>query len=194
MKSIQIQAFIALCIFSSFIAAVPVVLPALDARAAEAQSYSVVPVDGGSSATAAPAAAKTVTDAVTVSQVQTSVVLSTVTATPSNAAPTAQVVSQTITTTIVQTPSPATVTKQPPVTSIPYDDGQWHTIYYFTSTISASAEAAGLASVTNSPVASSSTVSKAALPTTSIDPGQWAAWANKGTGQWQGPQPSGQKP
>lgn len=173
----------------------PVVWPAIQIanRAAQPQSYSVVAVDGGSStpAPSAPPATKTVTDAIT--QVQTATMLSTITASASNspASVATQVISQTVTlaTTIVQAPpaesaaTPVTVTIEPSVTSVPFDDGSWHTTYYFKSTMAPAADAND-AAVTPPPSVSSASSSSAAVPTTTMDPGQWAAWSEKGTGQW----------
>jgi len=177
MKTTQSQYLAAFALLSSVASAVPVVRLAI--REAQPQSYSVVAVDGGSStpAAAAPPATKTVTDAVT--QVQTATILSTIQASASDspASVATQVIPQTVTlaTTIVETPaaSAATVTIGPSVTSVPFDNGQWHTTYYFKSTVTPSAEVKAAA------VSSSS----AAAPTTMVDPGQWAAWSEKGAGQ-----------
>lgn len=134
----------------------------LPKRIPQSPAYSVVAVDGGSSSALAT---KTVTDAVT--QVQTATatatVLSTVISTLTDAQPTTIVVAQT-----------ATVSPQASVTSVPYDDGQWHTTYYFRSTVAPQANVA--ATSTQSPVQSSTT--------SKPDPGQWAYWSQKnGNGQ-----------
>lgn len=180
MKAVSIETLVALCVFSSVTSALPVIGSADDrvARAAEPQSYSVVPVDGGSSTPApAPAATKTVTDAVTVSQVQTSVVLSTIIATPWDPSPATPTTPQNVT--VVQTPPVATV--EPSVTSIPYDNGQWHTTYYFRSTVTPSAD-------NNAAVApaTSNLISAANRPTTTADLGQWAPWAQRTGSSWPG--------
>lgn len=191
MRTLQAQAIFILGLIPSLISALPVspLAAYLDRRTP--QSYSVVAVDGGSSTTATPSpATKTVTDAVT--QIRTSLVLSTITATPSSAyvntttPSSAQVnattVSQTITyaTTITQThtlsESTPTATTNPAVSFVPYDNGQWHTTYYFRSTVAPTAGVDGVASTL-------STNSSAPAPTTSIDPGQWAAWSGQNNGQ-----------
>lgn len=197
MKTSQSQYLAVLALLSSVASAVPMAWP-VRARAAEAQSYSVVPVDGGSStqASSAPPATKTVTDAITqvqtMTQVQTATLLSTIMASASNspASIQTQVIPETVTlaTTIVhtatpsaETPATATVTVEPGVTSVPFDNGQWHTTYYFRSTVAPSADVQA-AAITPSP--SLDVSPSVATPTTAMDPGQWAAWAEKGTGQW----------
>ncbi|KAK5081069.1 hypothetical protein LTR70_009331 [Exophiala xenobiotica] len=200
MKTSQSQCLAVLALLSSVASAVPMVWP-VRARAAEAQSYSVVPVDGGSStpASSAPLATKTVTDAITevqtTTQVQTATLLSTIIASASNspASIQTQVIPQTVTlaTTVVHTATPsaetpatatatATVTVEPGVISVPFDNGEWHTTYYFRSTVAPSADVQA-AAITPSP--SSNVSSSIATPTTTMDPGQWAAWAEIGTGQ-----------
>lgn len=144
------------------------------------QSYSVVAVDGGSRTAAVPAATKTVTDAVT--QVQTSVVLATIIATPLNDAVSPQ--------TVTLTQSASVVTVQPSVTPVAYDNGQWHTTYYFKSTIIPSSDVL-LASTTSSAsstitpsanialLAAVSSSSSSVQSIQSVDLGQWAPWASK---------------
>ena len=131
----------------------------LPKRVPQAPSYSVVAVDGGNTtpvSSAVPAATKTVTDAVT--EVQTATVLATVVATPSNSSP--------VTITISPTPE----TTQPAVTSIPYDNGQWHTTYYFRTTVTPQAEAN---------IAAPTGQASSASPTASVDLGQWSYWSQR---------------
>lgn len=155
-----------ICVFallSSVTQAIPLSWPAkaLAVRAPQPQSYSVVAVDGGSSTpSAAPTETKTVTNAVT--EVHTATILSTIPASPSNSIMTI-VDSQTVTMTQVQ--APATVTAEPSVTSAAFDNGQWHTTYYFKSTISS--------------VASQNAIVSTPVPTTSIDVSQWAYWSER---------------
>jgi hypothetical protein len=129
----------------------------LPKRNPQPQSYSVVAVDGGSSAPPT----MTVTDAVT----QT--ILSTIIATPSNAEPTTSVVVQTVTVA-------ATSASAPAVTSVPFDDGQWKTTYYFRSTVAPQANAA----------VTSTSASAQPSSTGASDPGQWSYWSGRsGNGQ-----------
>lgn len=165
---------------SSIVSALPLVrlppavsVPATvkgEMKRAPQASYSVVAVDGGSSSSSVVPATKTVTDAVT--QVQTSVVLSTVIATLSASEASAVATTSVPTTvTLVQTPAtspPTTGSVQPSVTSMPYDDGQWHTTYYFRTTVAPSV-----------PQNQAATSSPAPTPISTIDPGQWAAWSGK---------------
>lgn len=138
------------------------------------QSYSVVPVDGGS--TVLPTT-KTVTNAMTQTQFQTSLVTVVSTVTVGGvASPTTIIVPTTVVVdvpvTVTASPSVAivspsqitdTVTVEPSVTSIPYDNGQWHTTYFHVSTI----DTVGPSSpVSSSPLASSTAV-EAALATSS---------------------------
>ena len=184
MKASQSQCMAALALLSSVASAVPLSWPSFHVakRAAQPQAaYSIVAVDGGSStsASAAAPATKTVTDAIThvqtATQVQTATVLSTIVASAADvpASVETQIISQTVTmaTTIVETPSAvapatATVTVESGVTSVPFDNGQWHTTYYFKSTVTPSID-----------------VNAVATPTTAVDLGQWAAWSEKGSGK-----------
>lgn len=139
----------------------------LPKRNPQPQSYSVVPVDGGSSTTAAtatapvPAPTKTVTDAIT--QVETATVMSTIIATASGAGPVTSVATQTV-----------TLSTEASVTSVPYDNGQWHTTYYFRSTVTPQANFASATTQSTSQ----------ASPTADFDPGQWTYWSERsGNGQ-----------
>jgi hypothetical protein len=162
-------------------------------------SYSVVAVDGGHSSTpGAPAPTATVTNLITRTQTILAAQLSTVVITQ-GASPKTIVVTVTSAsaTTIVETPPAAVVTQITPVpvpqpTTVqgspvtltvtatdettpetrPFDDGQWHTTYFYTVPTPAS--------------------SAAPLPSASpsgdegYDDGSWAKWASD-AGQWQGP-------
>lgn len=167
MKTTQYQSFVLLSLLS-LASAWPVIRSPINLAKRIPQSYSVVAVDGGSTTTASASASPTtltVTSAIT----QTSTVVSTISAATATAVP------QTVTyeTTIVVS-TQATVTVSP--SSTPYDDGQWHTTYYFRGSPTGAANANGV--VATSPVAPS--------PTTSIDPGQWAAWSGQNNGQYHG--------
>lgn len=140
------------------------------------QSYSVVPVDGGSSATA-PAPTQTVTSRFT--QTAYTTILSTIVLTESET-PVTIVVTATSATTITQVIPTAVVTAipsvsiesvtvtasptQPIVTSSAYDDGSWHTIYYSKWTVS-TAEAAATSS---KPTTSFASVSAPAITSSSV--------------------------
>lgn len=127
-------------------------------RSPQPQSYSVVAVDGGTSV----APTKTVTDAVT----QT--ILSTIIATPSDAEPTTSIAVQTVTISATIAASEASVT------SVPFDDGQWKTTYYFRSTVAPQANAAVTSTSASAQPSSSG----------SSDPGQWSYWSGRsGNGQ-----------
>lgn len=165
MKTSAASCLIALSIFASISTAIPLFRPAKNviARQPQPQSYSVVAVDGGSS-TVAPAT-KTVTDAVTL--------FSTATVMPTGPtdAPATMIVTYAM-----------TVTAQPSVTSVPYDDGQWHTTYYFRSTM-APAPDVNAAAVT--PSASTPPMQPTPSPAPApVDPGQWGPWSDRNTGAY----------
>lgn len=184
MKTTIAHCVAGLSLFASCSTAVPLFRPAKNpvARAPQPQSYSVVPVDGGSSSPATPAT-KTVTDAITL--FQTATILSTIIAAPTDAPPATTIISQIVTYATTVTPSLQTVTMQPAVTSVPYDDGQWHTTYYFKSTMSPAADANAVASITSAPTPAAQSSSPAAP--TSVDLGQWAPWSGKNNGLFEPP-------
>ena len=207
MRTSSAQCLAAIATLSQLATAIPLAWPVKNLIARAPQSYSVVAVDGGSStqaatatATAAPAT-KTVTDATTQVRTATATILSTIIATPSNApsdaTPGTQIVSQTVTfaTTVTQpvtmtmaggtvTPAASTVTVEPSVSSVPFDNGQWHTTYYFKSTVTAEGAVNEAAAVTPTPAASTPSASVAA-PTSSVDLSQWAYWNGRDTNQGQ---------
>lgn len=180
MKASSAHSFIILSVLSSLTSAWPLLRSPMDLVRRAPQSYSVVAVDGGNTATAtAPSSptTKTVTDAITQTQIKTSVLLSTIIATQSNSPPATTVVPQTVTfaTTVLETssasasaPAQVTVTVSPTLSA--YDNGQWHTTYYFKST--------------SAPAANANDVAPAPTSTTSFDPAQWAAWSGKNNGQY----------
>lgn len=176
MKASSAHSFMILSVLSSITSAWPLIRSPIDLVRRTPQSYSVVAVDGGNTATAPSSpTTKTVTDAVT--QIQTSVILSTIVATPSNSPPATTVVPQTVTfaTTVVETPSasvPAQVTVTVSPTLSAYDNGQWHTTYYFKSTSVPAVNA------------NANDAAPAPTSTTSIDPAQWAAWSGTNNGKY----------
>ena len=173
-------------------------------------SYSVVAVDGGSSATAEPTpdattVISTATDLITHTQTLMQTKLSTVVITQ-GASPTTLIVTVTSAsaTKVVETPPPNTkivtsvsVSVQTPPTpapttvqgsastvtvtdsmvqtqtvapeTAPYDNGQWHTTYFYS--VETPAPTPGV---------------PAAAGPGSVDDGSWAKWSGN-TGQWQGP-------
>lgn len=184
MKASFGHSLISFSVLSTLSSAWPLIRSPIDLVERAPQSYSVVAVDGGSTATApASPTTKTVTDAVT--QIQTSVLLSTIVASPSDSPPATTIVPQTVTfaTTIIQTselsastPAPVTVTVSPTLSA--YDNGQWHTTYYFKSTTTPAANGDA------NEVAVTSAASPAPTATASIDPAQWSAWSGQNSGQY----------
>jgi len=103
-----------------------------------APTYSVVPVEGGSTAPAA--ATQTVVEPVTRTVATTiySTVVITESETPMTIVFTFPTVAFQASTPTTSTDPPATVTVTMPVSMTPYDDGMWHSWYYHPVTLSTS--------------------------------------------------------
>lgn len=176
----KISTALSVLLGSASVTAIPV-LP----RQPLPQSYSVVPVDGGSGIPA------------TVTQTAVITSMATIVVTDSESVTTI-VVPQTVTVMAGPPWVTPTVTVSESVSSSAYDNGQWHTTYYAKSTALVTLATASTSrntpprpTMTSSPspwteAHSTELIPWAAATTSAVpDPGSWQAWSNQGNnGMW----------